>query len=245
MQIKKIVIVWLAYCSLACAEFSIAAIVKVADPYIELHTGPGQGHPIDHVAVQGDTIEVLRQRTDWFKVKLASGKTGWVSQLQLERTLDEHNQQIKFVGIDHGHYLKRRWEIGMSSGDFDGSALVSIYTGYRLTKNLSAETTLSQGVGSFSKNDLVALQLIHSPFQEAKWAPLFGIGTGIIHTTPKTTLGTVEDRTDDFLLITAAVKTYLSQRFFLRADYRNYIVLTSQETNRSIDAWKIGLSFFF
>ena len=48
--------------------------VVVAEPYIELRTGPGRGYPVFHVVDRGDEIEVTKRRTDWFKVRTARGK---------------------------------------------------------------------------------------------------------------------------------------------------------------------------
>ncbi|MFQ5635029.1 MAG: SH3 domain-containing protein, partial [Gammaproteobacteria bacterium] len=65
-------------------------IVEIADPYIELHTGPGRGYPIFHVLERGDTVEVRVRRTDWFKVRGGRGERsveGWVSAGQLAQTL--------------------------------------------------------------------------------------------------------------------------------------------------------------
>ena len=46
--------------------------VVVSDPYIELRTGPGRGFPIFYVAGQGDTITILKSKTDWYKVQVSS-----------------------------------------------------------------------------------------------------------------------------------------------------------------------------
>ena len=61
--------------------------VVITDPYIEMHTGPGQGYPIFNVEDRGETIEVIKRHTDWFKVSTEKGKRGWVAAEQLARTL--------------------------------------------------------------------------------------------------------------------------------------------------------------
>ena len=33
--------------------------VVVADPYLEMHTGPGRGYPIDHVVDRGETVKII------------------------------------------------------------------------------------------------------------------------------------------------------------------------------------------
>jgi len=53
--------------------------VLVADPYLELHTGPGRGYPIFDIAERGERVEILKRHTDWFKVRTARGREGRVS----------------------------------------------------------------------------------------------------------------------------------------------------------------------
>ncbi len=60
----------------------------VSDPYLELHTGPGRGYPIFYVAGQGDKITLLKERTEWYKIRTPRGKEGWVNVAQLRNTLD-------------------------------------------------------------------------------------------------------------------------------------------------------------
>ena len=37
--------------------------VKIADAYIDMHTGPGGGYPIFHVIERGQIIEIIQRRT--------------------------------------------------------------------------------------------------------------------------------------------------------------------------------------
>ena len=61
--------------------------VAVADPYLVMHTGPGRGYPIFNVVDRGETVAIVRQKTDWFKVRGPDGKEGWVAKHQMELTL--------------------------------------------------------------------------------------------------------------------------------------------------------------
>ena len=61
--------------------------VTIAEPFIEMHTGPSAGYPIFHVVDLGDEVSILHRKTNWFKVETSDGKTGWVSRDQMRRTL--------------------------------------------------------------------------------------------------------------------------------------------------------------
>ncbi|MEE8236382.1 MAG: SH3 domain-containing protein, partial [Gammaproteobacteria bacterium] len=74
--------------------------VSVADPYLELRTGPGRGYPRFHVVDRGETVDILLRKTDWFKVRAPNGKEGWVDRDQLELTLQPGGQEIKFARAD-------------------------------------------------------------------------------------------------------------------------------------------------
>ena len=63
--------------------------VKVADPYVDMRTGPGRGYPIFHIARRGAELELLSRRTDWVQVRLVDGKEGWVDLQQMRRTLQD------------------------------------------------------------------------------------------------------------------------------------------------------------
>ena len=55
---------------------SNSVFLEVTEPYIDMHTGPGRGYPVFNVIEQGDTIEILKRRSNWYKVKSPDGKTG-------------------------------------------------------------------------------------------------------------------------------------------------------------------------
>jgi len=106
---------------LVCAPNSFAGLgdifsketpeVLVADPFLEMHTGPGRGYPVFYVAGEGETIKVLKRRTDWFKVELRRGehrvKQGWVKLEQMRDTLDLGGDPIDFPSPRRGDFETR------------------------------------------------------------------------------------------------------------------------------------------
>lgn len=78
--------------------------VVVAEPYIEMHTGPGRGYPVFHVVDRGNEIEVIKRRTDWFKVRTARGKEGWVNRAEMELTLTSAGEATQFAEAGLGEF---------------------------------------------------------------------------------------------------------------------------------------------
>ena len=217
----------------------------IADPYIELHTGPGQGYPIFHVVEEGGKIDILKRRTSWFKVRTDRGVEGWVNMSQLARTLDTSGEATDVSDPGKDDFTTRRWEMGVLTGDFEGANVISTYGAYSFTANISAELSFSQITGDISNGWMMNANIVHIPFPEWRVMPFLTLGTGVIRIEPKATLVQVEDRTDQIAHVGAGIRTYLSQRFVFRAEYKSYVVFTSRDDNEEVDEWKLGFSFFF
>jgi hypothetical protein len=235
---------------LVMAQISMAANeqkveLKVIDPYIELHTGPGRGYPIFYVAERGEQIEVLFRQTDWFKIRSKDNKIGWVSSNQLKMTLDPSGQrtQIKDPGV--AEFRVRSWEYGALLGSFSGATVMSVYASYHFTENISTELSVSQVIGSASSSVLADLNIVQEPFPEWPVSPFFSMGTGIIKTSPKATLALAKDRTDEYAHVGIGARMHLTKRFLLRLEYRRYAIFSSRNENEDIDEWKAGFGFFF
>lgn len=219
--------------------------VKIADPYIELHTGPGRGYPVFYVEERGATITVLKRKTTWFKVRTERGIEGWVDRSQLERTLDPAGERVHVREATAEDYARRRWEAGIMTGDFDGAHEISVYGTYALTNGLHAELSLTQVLGEFSESLLVNADLLAQPFPHWRYSPYLALGTGVIDTNPRTVLVQAEDRNDRMSHVGVGVRTYLSRRFMLRLEYRDHVIFTSRDDNEEIDEWKLGFGIFF
>lgn len=219
--------------------------VLISDPYIEIHTGPGRGYPIYYVAGQGDQVTVLKRRTDWFKVRSPRGKEGWVHIDQMRHTLNLDGEPIDFglVGLDD--FSNRRWEMGMSGGDFGGAASIGGYLGYAITPNITLQMEGTQILGDFSDGVMATANILMYPFPKWRVSPYFTIGTGIIKIKPHSTIVQAEDRQDEIAHAGAGANLYLSDRFILRVEYKRHTVLTSRDDNEEINQWKAGFSVFF
>jgi hypothetical protein len=219
--------------------------VVIDDPFIELHTGPGRGYPVFYIAERGEQVELLMQRTEWFKVRIERGEEGWVHRQQLKTTLNLDGEPFDLPGLNIEDYQARRWEVGVLYGDFGGANAISTYGAFNLTPNLSGELWVTQVLGRFSDSTLANLNIVHTMYPEWRASPYFTLGAGAIHTEPKATLVATVDRTDSVAHAGAGVRAYLTRRFVFRAEYKAYVVFTSRNDNEEIREWKAGFSFFF
>ena len=219
--------------------------VRVAEPYLEMHTGPGRGYPVFHVVDRGEQVQVIKRRTDWFMVRTVRGKEGWVRRAAMELTLTPDGEPTQFADADFGDFTRRRWEAGFLAGDFEGANVMSVYAGYYLTQNLSAELSVSQIYGDYSDALSASANLLAQPFPEWRLSPFFLLGIGVIRTDPNVTLVNERDRTEQISNVGLGVRWYLTRRFILRAEYQNHVIFQNKDDNQEIDEWKAGFAFFF
>lgn len=219
--------------------------LRVVAPYLELHTGPGGGYPIDQVAQRGEWVELHKRRTDWFMITTPKGHEGWVHLSQIRQTVTEDGLPLKVRDFSEEDFRERTWEMGFHGGEMDGASLLNLYGGYHFTPNLSAEVSLSQALGSFSSEYQVDLNLLSQPFPEWRYSPFFTLGTGLIHTSPNVTLVESEDRTDTTAHAGVGMRVFLGRRFFLRGEFRHYTVFTGRDENEEFNQWKLGLGVYF
>jgi len=219
--------------------------LTVQDAFVELRTGPGRGYPIFYVAERGATVTVLRRRTDWFQIEIPRGERGWVHIEQMARTLEPDGEVFEVPGFALEDYTARRWEVGMQYGDFGGANVISAFGGYGLTENLQLELWMGQALGRCSDSKMINLNISHLMYPDKRVTPIFTLGAGTIHTSPKATLVATNDRQDTMALAGFGVRTYLTRRFVFRAEYKAYVVFTSRDDNEEVREWKAGFSFFF
>jgi Bacterial SH3 domain len=222
-------------------------VVQIADPYIELRTGAGRGYPIFLVVERGETITLLKRKTDWFKVRTKANQEGWVKLSQLQQTLGPTGEKTQFAEIAISDFMRYRWVLGVSGGDYGGAREISLYAGHRFAEHLSAELSLSQALGSYSSSLSVKAGLLAYPFTQWRYSPFFALGTGVVRTNPRTTLVQARDRTDQFASVGLGVQTYMTRRFVFRIEYNDYIVFSAtnaHDTNEEIHEWKAGFAIF-
>jgi uncharacterized protein YgiM (DUF1202 family) len=219
--------------------------VLVADPFLELHTGPGRGYPIFDIAERGERVEILGRHTDWFKVRTARGKEGWVSRAQMEATLTEAGEKKTFRDVLFDDYLTRRMEFGFSFGRLNHDPLLSAYTGYRVHENFIVELTIAQSAGDFSTTSLDYLTLVSQPFPDSRWSPFFSLGAGRFRNTPKSTLVSAIETHGGLANAAVGLRYYVTRQFFLRVEAKRHVALINYNSTDHYNELSAGAAFFF
>jgi hypothetical protein len=227
----------------AAAQASVS--VQVADPFLEMHSGPDDGYPAFQVIKRGESVEILERKTDWFRVRSPQGKEGWVPRSQLEKTLTAEGLPTRFTDATADDYQGRRWELGLLGGSMDGGRAISTFGGFALTRKLSTELALTHVLGDYSSSLLLSARLLATPFPAWKLAPFLALGGGLIHTAPDATLVEAKDRTDNLAHVGVGLRSYVSRRFVLRLEYNSYTVFSGNEHNEDPEEWKAGFAVFF
>ncbi len=219
--------------------------VQITDPFIDLRTGPGRGYPIFYIAGREEWIEILLRRTDWFKVRTADGKEGWVNRAQLETTLTEAGTAKAFRDTLVDDYLRRKLELGAAWGEFDSEPMLKIWSAYRFADALSVEAAIGQVQGTFSGTEFWAINLNVEPWSDRRLSPFLGIGLGRFKNIPNASLVSANVTNANLANAALGLRYYIAERFVARLDYSIYTAYVSDADSAEYKAVTLGIAFFF
>lgn len=232
----------------ALADEQAIAMVTIADPFVEMHTGAGSGYPIFHIVDRGSQISIIKQRTDWIKIRTGDGKLGWVSRDQMQKTLLPSGEELTITEAGRDDFSRRKWILGAGGGEFENAPIISIYIAYLFNENLAAEFSYGQSVGNVSSSTLLKANLMMQPFPEVSYSPFFTLGVGNIKITPSATLVSSNPPDSSVAQVGIGIQHYLNRRFIFRFDFSEYVVFSAnnvRDENEVISEWKVGFSVFF
>lgn len=242
---RRLLLTLLLLCTTVASAKDNYRIAVVADPYLELHTGPGKGYPVFFVVPRAEQIEVMKERTGWYLVRERQGREGWVAEQQLQATLEQSGEPLKLDVPTLANLTTSRFQGALMLGDFGGASLISLSASYGLTDHLSIGLTVDDALGNITNSQLATIDVTHTMFPEWRVSPYLSLGTGLIHTSPHTTQVQNVDSTDQLSFVGAGVRVYVSRRFMARAEYHANYTYTSRNENEEIPEWKAGFAFFF
>ena len=222
-----------------------AVQVKVSDPYVEVHTGPGRGYPVFHVVERDAPLTILYIRAGWLKVETVRGKSGWVPRTALAATLDGTGETPELDALGHEAFQEGHWHASVLVGELDGATSLGVALGYRFTENLTGELMYSQASGDFSNNNLFDVNVQHQLFPQWRVSPYVALGTGRARIEPRATLVQPENREENYAFGGIGLNVYLARGFVMRGEYRSYVLFTEENDNRNLEEWKLGFSVLF
>jgi hypothetical protein len=217
----------------------------VAQPYLELHTGPGRGYPVAQVVARGEAVDVLMRRTEWFKVRTERGVEGWAYERDLMLTTLADGTPFTINLGDRAGFASHRWESGVFGGAYAGATLISAYQAVSLTDNLKVEVSASQYLGNLSNGYLIDIGFSHVFMPSWRFSPFVTLGGGYEHVEPKATLAQPLSANNQTAYVGAGVRYYLGRRLFLRGEWRAHEIFTNQNSNEVKNEWKVGFAFFY
>jgi hypothetical protein len=219
--------------------------LQVTDPYLELRTGPGRGYPVFFVAAKSEWINIELRHTDWYKVRTAGGKLGWVHRRQLETTLTAAGGTKTFRDIALDDYLSRRVQLGAAWGKFKSEPMLKLWTSYKFSETLSVEGSIGQVQGVFSGTDFWHFNLLAEPWSDRRLSPFFGIGFGKFKNVPNLSLVGATLTNANLANASVGLRYYITDRFVARVDYTLYTAYVADTRSAEYSAFTGGLSFFF
>lgn len=247
LSLKWLVALLLAGCMVATTAHSAdeAVRVQVVEPYLELYTGPGRGYPITQVIERGDFVDILLRKTDWFKVRTAQNRVGWVSREQMQATVTEAGVPIRLRDEQAEDVRKRRFEASFSGGQLEGDAIMMVRAGYRFHENLTGESVLGQASGDLSSSLLAYAAVLSEPFPEWQLSPFFSMGLGRFYNTPKATLVGGTKTESNMANVGLGARYHLSRRLLVRGDYRRHVVFVDESRINEYNELSLGISLLF
>ncbi|MDP9091084.1 MAG: SH3 domain-containing protein [Pseudomonadota bacterium] len=218
-------------------------VLIVADPYLEMRSGPGRGFPVVYVIERDELVTVLYSRTDWFKVRGARGNEGWVRRTDLARTMLESGEPAPIP--PYPEFASHRWELGAGYGVFNRENLVTAYADFGLTTSLDVEFVVQQAFGTLDDRYVASFGLRHTFIPEWKWfSPTAGIGTAYQYIQDKVPPAPLQ-KSNEMAYVSVGARGFITRRFLWRADWRHYVVFNNRNVYKDLEEWKFGLAVFF
>ncbi len=218
--------------------------LEVAEPFIEMHTGPGRGYPVFHVIEQGETVKVIKRKADWYKIHSAGNKTGWVRATQLARTLEPTGVPVDLPEISHGDYLKSRWRVGFSAGQLEGANTFALSAGYRPFSWAGVEVEGGKIFDKSVTSDFYGANLLVEPLPQWLISPFVSVGAGKFSFNDRQKVLVDDAGSPTYVSLSAGAGYYIVRNIVVRGQYRRYSVSTDGDSTW-LDGWTVGLNAFF
>jgi len=219
-------------------------VLEVTEPYVELHTGPGRGYPVFHVIEQGESIEILMRRTNWYQVRSAEDKTGWASAAGLAHTLKSTGEPVDLPEVSLGDYIASSWRVGFTTGSVEGANTASLTVGYRPYNWAGVEVEGGRIFDQSVTSDYYGINFLLEPRPHWTISPFVTVGGGEFSFNSRHNVLVSDTGSQNYVSVGVGAGHYIGRSIVVRGEYRSYSV-SSSEDRVWLNAWTIGISSFF
>ena len=218
--------------------------LEVAEPFIEMHTGPGRGYPVFHVVEQGESVEILARKAGWYRIRTAEKKVGWASSTELAHTLEPTGVPVDLPEVGYGDYLKSRWRLGFSTGQLESTNTFGLSVGYRPLSWAGVEVEGGKVFDQSVTSDFYGLRLLVEPLTKYTVSPYLSLGAGKFSFDSRHKVLVENSGTRDYGSVGAGAGYYIGRNVVLMGEYRRYSI-SSNEGRVGLNSWTIGLNAFY
>ncbi len=216
----------------------------VTEPYLDLRTGPADGHPVTQVVARGEAVEALFQRGEFVKLRTERGVEGWARASDLNRARLADGNAPRFPERTRDGFGDRRWEAGALAGESDGTKLAAVYGSLRLAPGLRGELSGGNVLSGSRSLYIFEAGLDYSVLRGARVEPFVMAGYGVAQVTEGLPLAGSTERSDRTAYAGIGVRAALTGPLFLRVDLRRRFIYASGAKTEEISEWRIGIGFF-
>ena len=218
-------------------------VLVVAEPFLEMRSGPGRGFPVIYVIGRDELVTVLYSRTEWYKIRAPHGQEGWVRRADLALTTLTSGEPAPIP--PYPVFSTHQWEVGAGYGVYNRQNLVTAYADYSLTDSIDAEFVVQQALGTLDNRYVATVGLRHTFVPEWKWfSPTAGLGAGYQYIDDKVPPAP-RDKSNEMAYVSLGVRGFITRRFMWRADWRHYVVFNNLNVSEELEEWKLGFAVFF
>lgn len=225
------------------------SMLEVIDSFVEMHSGPGRGYPVFYVIEQGEKIEVLTRRPDWYEVRTEQGKVGWTKAYQISRTIQTTGEPADLPSVGYGDYIKNSWVTGFSTGQFISGdlkyyELFSVSAGYRFFPWLGVDMDIGRFYDdSGESGDIRVGNVYLEPLSDWKASPYLALSSGNMKFS-SSAQNISASQSGSVKSYALGISYYLGRNFVVKGEYRNYS-LPSEISDKGTESIKIGFNTFF
>ena len=215
----------------------------IAEPYLEIHTGPGRQYPIFYVAEEGERILLLKRRTGWYKVQLENGKEGWAYRREIEKTLLKLGKRKGLMDRVYDNLLENRLEMGWGTGTFGGDPTIRLRILYWVGTSIAFEFNAGFTSSEDESTDIYNGGIVLTPW-ETRWISLSGtVGGGYVQVTPESILIDAEEDLFPEAHAGFGFRIPLYKNLAINGDFRNYTFFNDSKRTQEFQEYTIGLSY--